>query len=94
MQRGYILKTPPRKLSRMASAVRQRPIIDERHLQLTLLHLEASIVYWWRWRKERELALFIIWQLYQAPQCWYRWRQMCGSTSRGWWLQQQRELKR
>jgi hypothetical protein len=39
-----ILKTPPRKLSGMASAERQRSIIDERHLQLTLLHLKASIV--------------------------------------------------
>jgi hypothetical protein len=41
MQRAYILKTPPRKLSGMASAVRQRSVIDERHLQSTLSHLKA-----------------------------------------------------
>jgi hypothetical protein len=46
MHRAYILKTPPRKLSGMASTARQRSIIDERHLQLTLSHLKASIICW------------------------------------------------
>ncbi len=77
--------------------------------QPKLGHLKATIVCWWRWRKERELALFMIWQLNRlwrrtqnnVPQRTKlhsvdisRWRWMCGSTSRGWWLQRQRGLKR